>query len=79
MNFKDIGISVRIWVDQAHDRDYLSALMNAGLNFRVPRAIELDRLYSVLRARAYEQTIGLTSTSSQSAERSSGQLPHRIT
>ena len=36
MDLEEIGISARIWVDSAQDRDYWSALVNAGLNLRVP-------------------------------------------
>ena len=36
MNIKEIGINTRNWVDSAQDRDYLSALVNAALNLRVP-------------------------------------------
>ena len=36
MDLKEIGISVRNWVDLAQDRDYWRALVNAALNLRVP-------------------------------------------
>ena len=36
MDFKEIGINMRIWIDSAQDRDYWRALMNAALNLRVP-------------------------------------------
>ena len=36
MNIKEIGINTRNWVDLAQDRDYWKALVNAGLNLRVP-------------------------------------------
>ena len=36
INLKEIGINMRNWVDSAQDRDYLRALVNAALNFRVP-------------------------------------------
>jgi hypothetical protein len=35
-NLKEIGINTRNWVDSAQDRDYWGALVNAGLNLRVP-------------------------------------------
>ena len=34
MNMKEIGVNTRNWTDQAKDRDYWRALMNAELNFR---------------------------------------------
>ena len=36
MDLEEIGINVGNWVDSAQDRDYWSALVNAGLNLRVP-------------------------------------------
>ena len=36
MEFKEIGINTRHLIDSAHYRDYLSALVNAALNHRVP-------------------------------------------
>jgi hypothetical protein len=36
MDLKETGINTRNWVDSAHDRDEWRALVNAGLNFRVP-------------------------------------------
>ena len=36
MDLEEIGINAGIWVDLTQDRDYLSALVNAALNFRVP-------------------------------------------
>jgi hypothetical protein len=36
MDFKEIGISTRNWVDLAEDRDYWRALVNVALNLRVP-------------------------------------------
>ena len=35
MNFENIGVSARNWVDSAQDRNYLRALVNAALNLRV--------------------------------------------
>ena len=32
MDFKEIGINMRNWVDLAQDRDYWKALVNAALN-----------------------------------------------
>ena len=36
MDLEEIGINARNWVDSAQDRDYWRALVNAGLNLRVP-------------------------------------------
>ena len=35
MDLKEIGISVRNWVESAQDRDYWRALVNATLNLGV--------------------------------------------
>ena len=36
LDFKEIGINTRNWVDSAQDKGYWRALMNAALNLRVP-------------------------------------------
>ena len=36
MDFKEVGINTRNWVDSAHDRDYWRVLVNSALNLRVP-------------------------------------------
>ena len=36
MNFKEISINTRDWIDSAQDRDYSRALVNATLNLLVP-------------------------------------------
>ena len=36
MDLKEIGINQRNWVDSAQHRDYWRALVNAGLNLRIP-------------------------------------------
>ena len=36
IDFKEIGINTRNWVDSAQDRNYRRALVNAALNLRVP-------------------------------------------
>ena len=36
MDLEEIGINVGNWVDSAQDRNYWRALVNAGLNLRVP-------------------------------------------
>ena len=41
MDFKEIGINTSNWIDSAQDRDYWRALLNAALNFRIPKVIEL--------------------------------------
>ena len=35
MDFKEISINMRNWVDSAKDRDYWRALVNSALNLRV--------------------------------------------
>ena len=35
MDIKEIGVSVRSWIDSAQDRDYWRALVNAALNLQV--------------------------------------------
>ena len=47
MNLIEIGINTRNWVDSALDRDYWRTLVNAELNLRVPRAMELITLVEV--------------------------------
>ena len=41
MDLEEIGINAGNWVDSAQDRDYWSALVNAGLNLRVPLLMRL--------------------------------------
>ena len=36
IDLKEMGINTRHWVDSAQDRYYWRALVNAGLNLRVP-------------------------------------------
>ena len=36
LDLKEIGISMRNWVDSAQDRDYWRALVNVTLNLWVP-------------------------------------------
>jgi len=36
MGLKDIGASVRNWVDLAQDREYLRALVNGAYNHWIP-------------------------------------------
>ena len=36
MDLKEIGVSVRSWIDSAQDRDYSRAVVNAALNLQVP-------------------------------------------
>ena len=40
MDIEEIGINAGNWVDQAQNRDYWRALVNAVLNLRVPQAME---------------------------------------
>jgi hypothetical protein len=40
MDFKEIGINTRNWVDLTQDKDYWRVLVNVVLNLRVPKAIE---------------------------------------
>ena len=41
MVLKEIGIGTRNWVDSFQDRDYWRARVDATLNVRVPKAMEL--------------------------------------
>ena len=43
MDLKEIGVNTRNLVDSAQDRDYWRALVNAALNLRDPKAMELVR------------------------------------
>ena len=36
MDFKEIGINMRKWVESVQDGEYWRALVNAALNLRVP-------------------------------------------
>ena len=47
MDIKEIGISMRNWVDSAKDRDYWRVLVNAVLNLRIPLDMELDSNYLI--------------------------------
>ena len=41
MDLEEIDINAGNWVDSAQDRDYWRALVNAALNLRVSKAMEL--------------------------------------
>ena len=41
MDLTEKGINVRKWVDSAKERDYWRVLVNAALNFRIPKAMEI--------------------------------------
>ena len=41
MDLKEIGVTVRSWIDSTQDRDYWRVLVNAALNLRAPQTIEL--------------------------------------
>ena len=41
MHLKEIGVTVRSWIDSTQDRDYWRVLVNAALNLRAPQTIEL--------------------------------------
>ena len=43
MDFKEIGINTRNWIDCAQDCNYWRALVNTELDLRVPQAMELFR------------------------------------
>ena len=48
MNLEEIGINAENWIDSVQDRDYWRALVNTALNLRVPLAMELISLSSVI-------------------------------
>ena len=41
MDLEEIGINAGSWVDSAQDKNYRRSLVNAALNLRVPKAIEV--------------------------------------
>ena len=41
MYLKEISINTGNWIDAALDRDYWRPLVNAALNLRVPKALEV--------------------------------------
>ena len=41
MDLEKVGITAGNWFDSAQDRDYWRALVNAALNLRVPKVMEL--------------------------------------
>ena len=41
MDLKEIGVSVRSWIDSAKNRDYWRALVNEALNFHIPENNEV--------------------------------------
>ena len=41
MDLEEIGINAENWVDSPEDMNYWRALVNAALNLRVPKAMEL--------------------------------------
>ena len=43
MDFKEISIIMRNWVDSAEDRDYWRAIVNSALKVRVPKVLESVR------------------------------------
>ena len=43
-NLIEAGINTRNWVDQVQDSDYWRALVNAALDLRILKAIELVKL-----------------------------------
>ena len=40
-DLEEIGVNAGNWVDSAQDRDFWKALVNASLNLRVPKVLEL--------------------------------------
>jgi hypothetical protein len=53
MDLKEIGINTRNLVDSAKDRDYWRALVNAALNLRVSKPMELVRFTSISKIFTY--------------------------
>ena len=45
MDFKEISINTRNWVNSAHDVDYWRVLVNAEFNLRVPYTMKLTFLF----------------------------------
>ena len=51
MDLEEIGIRAGNWVDSAQDRNYWTALVNAALNLRVPKAMDLVRYRKMCKHR----------------------------
>ena len=41
MDLEEIGINVGNWVDSGQNRNYWRTLVNAALNLRIPKAMDL--------------------------------------
>ena len=41
MDFKEIDINIKNWINSAQDSDYWGSLVNAALNLQITQAIEL--------------------------------------
>ena len=47
IDLEEIGINAENWIDSAQDSNYWRSLVNAALNLRVPKAMELVNYFFI--------------------------------